>query len=376
MRNLFDQYEQPENRLTHALVCTLDADRALLRPFLQWAGARDTPPVSRLRITEQQVPGELVSGDEDEGRGLPDACVFDDEGWAFLVEAKVQAGISQDQLRRHSATAQRRGFATPFVLLISVDEPPSQLPVRASHRAWSEVYSWFRHRAETSSWARRFTTYMEAFEARMVALNYSIRGTITMFDGLRFDEGNPYTYSEGKRLIRLLGDELRKRKDLRKIGVDPRGTSRSAITGRSGVAVWDFLPLKRARAASSFTAFPHLTIALRQADAEAAITIPNGVRGGFRTRLRELGEQGFFDVLAGIERRVRPVLRRSADSHATVYALQRHFRSQRSEGERDARCAGSAWIRRIPPGGCHRSTRAHRREPGVDRRGLYERTLA
>src|SRR2546422_9864387 len=115
MRNLFDQYEQPENRLTHALACTLDADRALLRPFLQWAGARDTPPVSQLRITEQQVPGELVSGDEDEGRGLPDACVFDNEGWALLVEAKVQAGISQDQLRRHSATAQRRGFATPFL---------------------------------------------------------------------------------------------------------------------------------------------------------------------------------------------------------------------------------------------------------------------
>src|SRR5204862_7022435 len=121
--------------------------------------------------------------------------------------------------RGRRAPSQRRGVAPPFGRLASVDEPPSPLPVRASHRAWSEVYSWFRHRAETASWARRFTTYMEAFEARRVALNYSIRGTITMFDGLRFDEGNPYTYSEGKRLIRLLGDELRKRKDLRKIGV-------------------------------------------------------------------------------------------------------------------------------------------------------------
>ena len=36
MRNIFDQYEQPENRLTHALVTTLDQDRALLGPLLRW----------------------------------------------------------------------------------------------------------------------------------------------------------------------------------------------------------------------------------------------------------------------------------------------------------------------------------------------------
>jgi hypothetical protein len=189
---------------------------------------------------------------------------------------------------------------------------------------------------------------MEVFESRMIALNYSIRGTITMFDGLRFDDDNPYTYSEGKRLIRLFGDELQKRKDLHKIGVDPRGTRRSAITGRSGTAVWDFLPLKAARRASSFTAFPHLTISLHQADAEAAITIPNGVRGGFRTTLREVGEDGFFDLLANIEKRVRPVLRRVANSHATAYALQRHFRSQRSAGKTDART--EADLRTILPG--------------------------
>lgn len=337
MRNLFDQYFQPENRLTHALVCTLDADRALVRPFLEWAGARGIPPVRHLRITEQQVPGERGSGDEEEGRGLPDACIFSDDGWALLVEAKVQANVSSDQLRRHVATARRYGFENPFLLLISVDDPPSRMPDRAAHRAWRDVYSWFRDRATASPWARTFTTYLEAFEARMIALDYSIRGTLTMFDGLRFDEDNPYMYREGKRLIRLLGDELQKRKDLRKLGVDPRGARRDAITGRSGKGVWDFLPLKAARGASNFTAFPHLTVSLRQDEAEAAITIPNGVRGGFRTRLRQVGEAGFLDLLTKIEKQVRPILRRSKGSKALVYALQRHFRSQRSGGETDAR---------------------------------------
>ncbi len=348
MRNLFDQYFQPENRLTHALVCALDADRALLRPFLHWAGAREIPPARELRITEQQVPGELVSRDEEEGRGLPDACVFSDDGWALLVEAKVQAGVSLDQLRRHIATARRYAFEKPFLLLISVDDPPSQLPDRASHRFWRDVYSWFRHHAGASVWARTFTTYLEAFESRMIALNYSIRGTVTMFDGLRFDDSNEYTYREGKRLIRLLGDELQKRKDLHRIGVDPRGTRRSAITGRSGTAVWDFLPLKAARGASSFTAFPHLTISLRRAEADAAITIPNGVRGGFRTKLLKVGEGGFFDLLATIEKRVRPILRRSINAKAIVYALQRHYQSQRSAGEMDARL--DVDLRTILPG--------------------------
>jgi hypothetical protein len=36
MRNLFDQYTHPENRLTHALVSGIDHDRYLLREFFKW----------------------------------------------------------------------------------------------------------------------------------------------------------------------------------------------------------------------------------------------------------------------------------------------------------------------------------------------------
>lgn len=348
MRNVFVQYGQPENRLTHALVCTLDADRTLLRPFLRWAGATEVPRAAELRITEQQVPGEPSSGDETEARGLPDACVYTDEGWALLVEAKVQAGVSANQLRRHVRTAQRRGFEKPYLLLLSVDAPPHNLPARATYRAWREVYAWFRKRADSSAWARTFTDYMEAFESRMIGEDYSIRGTLTMFDGLRFDADNPYTWREGKRLIRLLGDELRKRKDLHRIGVDPKGKGRSAITGRTGVRVWDFLPLKAARNASNFTDYPHLTIDVGQTSASAAITVPHGVRGGFRTKLREVGEDGFFDLLRDIEKRVRPLLRRSRGSKIKAYALQRHYKGQRSGGVADARIEID--LRTIVPG--------------------------
>jgi len=35
LRNLFDQYSQPENRFTHALLTALNEDRKLLNAFLR-----------------------------------------------------------------------------------------------------------------------------------------------------------------------------------------------------------------------------------------------------------------------------------------------------------------------------------------------------
>lgn len=339
MRNVFDQYSQPENRLTHALVCALENDRSLLVPFLRWAGAESIPPASRLRIVEQQVPGELIPGDEDEAerRGLPDACVFDEEGWLLLIESKVQARVSSDQLRRHVRTAARYGFEQPFVLVLAVDPPTGSPPERSAHRGWREVYAWFRNHAGGSLWARMLVNYFEVFESRMVAADYSIRGTITMFSGLRFDEANPYNHREAKRLIKLLGDELQDRKDLRAIGADPRGERRTAITGRGDDPVWDFIPLRSARGAGSFTDNPHLTLTMSVDHANATITVPNGVKGGFRSRLAELGPEGFTDLMAALERRTRAVRRRSEGSVVRAYALQRHYPSQRSIPIVDAR---------------------------------------
>jgi len=348
MRNIFDQYTQPENRLTHALVCTLNADRALIRPFLRWAGARNIPKVRDIRITEQQVPGEMTPGEEDESRGLPDACIFTDDGWVMLIESKVQSGIATPQINRHFATARRYGFESPCLLLLSVDGARSKLPKQASHRFWRDLYSWLRGRSRRSKWANTLSEYMEQFEARMIANDYSIRGTLTMFDGLRFDADNPYTYREGKRLIRLLGDELRKRKELKRIGIDTREAGRSRITGRDGTGVWDYLPLMVARKAAYFTDVPHVDMGLHQDRAFASVVVPNGVRGGFRTKLRNLGQDGWIELLSQLHRRARSVLRRSKGSRALVRAAQRHYLTQSVVGGVDARV--EADLRTIVPG--------------------------
>lgn len=152
---------------------------------------------------------------------------------------------------------------------------------------------------------------MRTFERKMLAKDYQIRGTITVFDGLRFDDDNPYTYREGKRLIRLLGDLLQDRRDLHRIGIDPKGKRRAAITGRGADGVWDLLPLTVARDAKQFTSFPHLTISINRKQAKAAVTVPNGVKGGFRSKLSAFELDGFVGLLAQIEKRLRPVVKRS-----------------------------------------------------------------
>lgn len=336
MRNVFDQYDQPENRLTHALVCTLGRDRRLLRPFLKWLGIGDVPPTRKLRIVEQHVPGTEEPADESEARGLPDACIFDEGNWALVVESKVQAHLQADQVRRHLATVSAHGFEQVQGLVISVDDVTGPLPNGARAVKWQEVYCWFDRQAAGSGWAREFVEYMQVFEARMIAKDYEIRGTLTVFNGLKFDKDNPYTYREGKRLIRLLGDELQARKDLHRIGVDPKGERRPAITGRSADSVWDFLPLEEARGAKLFTEFPHFTLSLRRANVRAVVIVPNGVRGGFRGKLRQMGETAFREFIESLEKNVRPVVRKAGDACPKIYLQQRHFRSQKSRGEIDA----------------------------------------
>jgi hypothetical protein len=347
VRNIFDQYQQPENRLTHALATVLDRDRSLLVPFLKWLGVSDIPSSRQLKINEQQVPGLLQeNAGAIEQKGLPDLAVFDDSSWAVLLESKVQAPAKLGQLNRHRETAKRHGYDDSWVIMISVGSLSWQIPegeARMIARTWQEVYSWFNHRTTKSSWAKELVEYMQVFERKMLAQEYNIQGTITVFDGLRFDEDNLYTYREGKRLIRLLGDLLQKRPDLRKlshdgkIGVDADGSRRPAITGKGTDSVWDFLPINVAHEAQNFTSFPHLTMGIGRSHATAAVTVPNGVKGGFRTKLKSIGLEGFMDIVSQLERDIRPIVQRSKGAKPMIYVTQRHYASQNSMAEVDGR---------------------------------------
>ncbi len=316
----------------------LDQDRTLLSSFLTWLGVGGIPSKQGLSITQQQVPGVVQDDAETlDRRGLPDAAIFDAGGFAVLFECKVQARISLDQLERHRSTARRNGYEFPWIVVISVDKFPDELPNRVLSKTWQEVFSWFNRQSEKSFWGSQLVDYMKTFERKMLTSEYQIRGTITVFDGLRFNDSNPYTYREGKRLIRLLGDLLQSRSDLQALGVDPTGSRRTAITGQGTDMVWDFLPLKAARHAMNFTDYPHLTMGISREKATAALTVPNGVKGGFRSKLKDRGLEVFLELVTRIEANLRPVLDSSPGAKPMIYATQRHYKSQRSNAEVDAR---------------------------------------
>jgi hypothetical protein len=336
VRNLFDQYRSPENRLSHALAVCLDEDRELLHCFLGFVGVRPPATVRKLALVEQSLPGDppdIDSEEEAERRGLPDIVVHDDAAWCLLIESKVQAPLTEDQLSRHYRTLHRRGFE--HIHSLALTKVGGHLPRGIIPLTWAEVYRWLGTPLAKGQWSERLRSYLRAAEVRLAREEYLTEGTLTMFDGFPFSSDNQYTYGEAKRLLKLAMIELRKEPAIRDLGVAVDAPGRGAITGRRGTSVWDFLPLKDRPARGTFTAYPHLTLSVALERVDAAITIPNGVIPAVRRRLAELGPEGLIALNGEILRRAKGLL--SAGASAEAYAVQRHFVSQRSSGITDAR---------------------------------------
>jgi len=338
MRNIFDQYSQTENRLTHALVWTLKNERRLIRPFLSWIGIKGVPSTRPLHITEQRIPGTVQIHNEQESSGLPDAIIYTDDGWAVLIESKVEASPKVGQLRRHRETARRHGFDKAQVALLTVENPCRPLPDFVLMREWREVYAWFRGRSgrAKSEWPLHLTEFLEVLESQAEEDRIKLKGTLTMFDGFHFNKDHPYTYNEAKRLLRLFRAEVLKGQELRSLDVDRDAPGRKAITGKDSDYVWDFLQLKRSHK-QAHTKFPHLTMSVHRERLIAAVTIPHGVRGGIKRKVGEVGRQGFTNLIQKVEANLRQVVKISPKSQPAIYVLQRHYKSQRSAPITDGR---------------------------------------
>jgi len=339
MRHLFDQYTQPENRLTHALVSSLANDPALLKRFVHWATGQK-PPTSKLSIVEQTLPGqeEPLCEDQDRRRGLPDGWIYDEDNWCLLIENKIQSALTRSQLDRHRATALRRGFEK-IVLLALVPNPSNEAALYGDSvflKKWTDVYLWMSQQSQ-SEWAARLTSYMQVLEQKLVFDCYLREGTLTVFDGIKFEKNNPYSYIEAKRLLRLALDELRNRSDLRdQLGMDGKGQGRPAITGRDTTRVWNFLRLKQAKGVKNFTEFPHLTLGVHDDLLLAIVTVPNGIKREFRKHLLAGGRDQFTALFRQLHLNLNSAVTGINGAVPWVEILQRRYPSQRSEPIIDA----------------------------------------
>ena len=334
MRNVFNQYMHPENRLSHALACSLHEDEGLLRVFLRWSGCPNLDRGKGLRVVEQQIPGEILDG-ADETRGLPDISVFSDDA-CLLVESKVAARIEQDQLRRHRRTAERAGFATPHLLVISTESLDVSLPHGATAKSWSDLYTLMLAECRRSEWARRLVQYMEVIEIELAQKEYLLEGTLTQFSGIAFDQENPYRYDQAKRILRLMLGDLRSRKDLLAFGISSKAAGRPAITGSKGPSIWDFLRLREVET-GPFTKHPHLTLSMFPEHLAVMVTLPNSALGRYRQHLKGLSVAELRSLLCELTDGIEIVLRGMPKARPAMYVLQRHYPSQRSRAIEDAR---------------------------------------
>ena len=336
MRSLFDQYEQEENRLTHALMSSLDKDGTLLRSFIRdFAGLR--PGGHRFEVVEQGFPGMTVdSPEEAERRGLPDGCIRDETGWALLIESKITAELSSDQLRRHINTARRYGLEGSSLLVLCVRTGAVRLPDEAQVRHWSELYAWLQRQATVSPWARWCAEYFEIAEAKFKLTE----GTLTVFAGIPFDDSEaPYNYAQAKRILGLLRAKvLEDRRLVSRLSADAESAGRLAITGSRGTAVWDFISILRDGTSQMFTQYPHLTLAIHSDALLAYVTVPNGTKPAVRSAIVTDSYEKFESLMARIAANLDTVLATTAPTaQPSVFIVQRHYKSQRSEPIHDAR---------------------------------------
>lgn len=337
MRHIFDQYHQPENKLTHALVSSLAQDSSLLRNFIQWAINKTIPKRTKIHILEQSVPGQEDELQEDlaEKKGLPDAWIYTDGGWCLLIESKVECPLTQDQIERHKKRAKLKGFPFPQMVVILLNRIEI---ADVKVLTWREIYDWGMKQSKRFKWAKLFTEYFEIVEKKMIKDDYLKSGTLTKFSGIPFGVDNPYSYLEAKRLLKLIVDELKNDKDLmREVGIDETLEGRSAITGKDGLYVWDFLRLKESRNAKNHTEYPHITFSIHHDFANVAITIPNGTYGKIRSNLFDLEFADFEEVFKAFLKASGLILKMDKNIKPFVNVMQRHYFTQRSIPVTDAR---------------------------------------
>lgn len=338
MRNVFDQFQQPENRLTHALICSLGEDSRLLKRFIRWATGEPAPS-GNLHVVEQMLPGEENQEElsEQQRRSLPDGWISTDDGWALLIESKIGCRLEADQIKRHRLTALRRGFTRVSILALVLETPKQSIDSELKIHLWTELYTWLQGEGQDSEWARRLSEYLEILEAKLVRDEILTAGTLTVFSGIPFGMDSPYNYPEAKRVLRLAMDELRLRNDLRKaFGIDRNAGGRSAITGKESSAVWDYLPLAASTDANFFTNYPHLTLGLHREYMHAIVVVPNSIRADFRRNLLGQGLESFRAIFSEILRQFDQRLNSVAGAVPWVELIQRRYPSQRAEPFVDA----------------------------------------
>jgi hypothetical protein len=336
IRNLFDQYRQPENRLTHALAQILARDQHLTRDFVRVAVGVD-PPDGLLSLSCQAAPGDLQPPPDEEDverHGIPDLWIWSEaHGWAVLCESKVTAAPTREQLTRHVVTARRRGFKAVRLLVITADElRPGAVARRiagvpVAWTSWSRLYAFLAARAHAGYLVPEFLNYLHVVEGQLMAEGHDTP-PLTTFTGIPFGADHPYTEPEAKVVLRALMIEFRRR-----LAASPVLRINPSIRRGAPTGAWDVVGFKFARSDLSFNKHVHLSLGIASNHVRLALILPRRESSGCWTRIRRVSQEQLKDTLAAVAERLRPVRRQLTrdvwEPQLNLRLLQRHFYAQR-----------------------------------------------
>jgi hypothetical protein len=308
----------------------LDNDRNLLGSFVKDICGSKHPKPHKLHLSVQRYPfSNHYDETEIDDRNIPDAWIFDDEGFTLVFEAKITAILTQIQLAGHQRVSAKQGFDDATFFTIVADSNAKTFD-SWSELKWSNIYLWLRDKSNSSTWAKHAAEYFEILEARMLEQGKLGNAKITTFDGFSSHEDG-YSYLVAKSELRKAMQELRKDIDLvNALGMDPSNLGRGAITGRSEQRVWDYLTINSGFETANFTDFIHLTLNVRVNGVEAMVTVPHRLATQFKNALKALGLDGFRAICFKIFENLKPLLDDEPNAVPTMRCVQRRYPNQRS----------------------------------------------
>jgi hypothetical protein len=336
MRNIFDQYIQPENKLTHALATALHQDKNLLSEFLTHFLKLTHAQSQSIKISVQKIPSAENIDSENDNPGIPDIWFYNDDRWCTVVECKINSPLHKNQLDRHIATAKKYGFET--ILTATITKSATEVVMLgAIQLEWKSIYAWLKTKYNTSQWANHAAAYFEILEVQMIQQEQLVSGSLTTFSGFQSARTADYSYPEAKRLLGLVMAKLRENQELQKeIGMSPDLSGRKAITGSTVEVIWDYLQLSHANSSSAPTDNIHLTLGIQRGRIQPMITIPNSINTAVRNNFKSLSHAGFTVVLKACFIGMQKIMNKEPSAIPLLRMVQRRYPSQRSEPFMDA----------------------------------------
>lgn len=313
LRNIFDQYTQEENHITHSLFVVLTHNPRLLHRFLAYFELKI--PEKKLKLLTQTAPRRHLSRS-----GLPDGYIFsEDYDVCIAVESKIVEGaLTIDQLKRHLAVLAE--YRESYLLVLAPEENPGrdiQLFFSANpasrYISWTTLLKFMLMKGADGS-AKTVGGYLFGEFIRYMERKYHM----TPFNGFNFDEG----YDDGlaihyvKRVSDLIHDPM--------VTIYPECTGRRQSIG----GPWQAWFPKGAEARSAI----HPGFGVAPDMLSCTVVLPNGCRKEWKNFSYHLepGSAILKTVLLDVYKK-RPV-----GSRAVLSFRQRHYLAQRASPIEDA----------------------------------------